>query len=68
MTMRILVNGLEEEVAGDLALAGYLDEKGLDRRFLVVEYNGEALPREDFERVVLRDGDRLELVRPVAGG
>jgi thiamine biosynthesis protein ThiS len=41
---------------------------GLDGRFLVVEYNGSPLPREEFDRVVLAEDDRLELVRPVAGG
>jgi thiamine biosynthesis protein ThiS len=35
---------------------------------VVVEYNGEALLRDQFEQVQLREGDRLEVVLPVAGG
>jgi sulfur carrier protein len=34
----------------------------------VVERNGEALVRSELDGVVLADGDRLELVRAVAGG
>jgi thiamine-phosphate pyrophosphorylase len=33
-----------------------------------VEHNGEPLERARYEEVVLADGDRLELVRAVAGG
>jgi 2-iminoacetate synthase len=36
--------------------------------YLVVEYNGEPLGRDRFDGLALVDGDRLELVRPVAGG
>jgi sulfur carrier protein len=34
----------------------------------VVERNGEALVRSEMDAVTLADGDRLELVRAVAGG
>ncbi|MDP8956251.1 MAG: sulfur carrier protein ThiS [Actinomycetota bacterium] len=42
--------------------------RGLDPQFVVAEHNGEPLERARYEEVVLRDGDRLELVRAVAGG
>jgi sulfur carrier protein len=35
---------------------------------VVVEYNGEALTTAEGRAVRLRAGDRLELVRAVAGG
>jgi thiamine biosynthesis protein ThiS len=35
---------------------------------VVVELNGEPLAREKYEDLKLEDGDRLELVRAVAGG
>jgi thiamine biosynthesis protein ThiS len=34
----------------------------------VVERNGDPVPRADVDIVVLGEGDRLELVRAVAGG
>lgn len=66
--MKIFVNGAAETVDGPLTLEALIEAKGLDRRFLVVEHNGAPVPREDLATVKLRDGDRLELVRPVAGG
>ncbi|MFN2589397.1 MAG: MoaD/ThiS family protein [Actinomycetota bacterium] len=35
---------------------------------MVVERNGEPLERRRYEETGLADGDRLELVRAVAGG
>ena len=68
MNMQVIVNGQAREVSGHARLTDLLDELGLDRRYLVVEYNGEPLGRKRFDGLVLVDGDRLELVRPVAGG
>jgi sulfur carrier protein len=68
VTIRIRVNGRERRVGDGTRLTDLIESLGLDRRFLVVEYNGEPRSRQDFDAVVLREGDRLELVRPVAGG
>ena len=66
--MRVIVNGKAHELPEPAHLVDLLDELGIDRRYLVVEYNGEPLGRDRFDGLALADGDRLELVRPVAGG
>jgi thiamine biosynthesis protein ThiS len=68
MSMRVTVNGKARELAEHAQLVDLLHEMGLDRRYLVVEYNDEPLGHDRFDELVLADGDRLELVRPVAGG
>ena len=40
----------------------------LDPRFVIVEHNGEPVERKRYAYVVVAAGDRLELVRAVAGG
>ena len=40
----------------------------LDPLYVVAEHNGQALLRKKYQEVILQDGDRLELVRAVAGG
>ena len=62
------VNGTARCVAQGSSLLSLLADLELDPRFLVVEYNGEPLHRDQHEGIVLADGDRLELVRPIAGG
>jgi len=66
--MRVTVNGGDREVPDGLGLVALLAELGLRPGTVVVEHNGEALVRSELVAVVLADGDRLELVRAVAGG
>ena len=66
--IRVKVNGRWMELPGKCTLPALLDLLGFDRRYLVVEHNGEPQGRESFDTLVLMEGDQLELVRPVAGG
>ncbi len=66
--MRVTANGKIYEVRAGTTVAGFIRDRDLDPQFVVVEYNGEPLERAKYEDVTLADGDRLELVRAVAGG
>ncbi|MGH2723788.1 MAG: sulfur carrier protein ThiS [Actinomycetota bacterium] len=65
---RITANGRKFEVDGSMSVAAFVRLRGLDPRYVVVERNGEPLERARYDEVELADGDRLELVRAVAGG
>jgi thiazole synthase len=64
----IRLNGTSREVAADVTIDALLGELDLDARWVIAELNGEPLPRDRFTTVTLSDGDRLEIVRAVAGG
>jgi sulfur carrier protein len=66
--MRVLANGKPYEVNADTTVASFIRERDLDPLFVVVEWNGEPLERARYGEVRLSEGDRLELVRAVAGG
>lgn len=66
--MLLTVNGERREVPDGMNLSGLLDSLGLSGAALVVERNGHVVARQDAQRVILEDGDRLELVRFVGGG
>jgi sulfur carrier protein len=51
-----------------MTVAAFVRSRDLDPRYVVVERNGGPLERSRYEEVELADGDRLELVRAVAGG
>jgi thiamine biosynthesis protein ThiS len=46
----------------------FLVAQGLLPRSVVVEHNGEAVAPSEFSRRQLNAGDRLEIVKIVAGG
>lgn len=66
--IRITANGRPLDLEEGSSVADLIRSRGLDPRFVVVELNGEPLERSRYEEVGLSDGDRLELVRAVAGG
>ena len=66
--MQLTVNGRASEVADGTTLLELIEQLGLRPGSVVVEHNGTALLRGELGGAVLADGDRLELVRAVAGG
>ncbi len=68
MKMRITVNGNPREVAEGQPLPALLADLGAAAEHVAVEHNGAVVERADLAGVVLRAGDRLEIVRFVGGG
>lgn len=66
--MRVIANGKPIDLETRTTIAEFIRARGLDPRYVVVERNGEAMERRRYNETHLADGDRLELVRAVAGG
>ncbi|MDX1623403.1 MAG: sulfur carrier protein ThiS [Gemmatimonadota bacterium] len=66
--LEITVNGERREAEPGATVAGFLERHDLDPDVVVVERNGEILPREAFGRTELEPGDVLEVVHFVGGG
>jgi sulfur carrier protein len=66
--MQVTSNGKPLEVPDGCTLDDMLQLLGLGAKWVVVERNGEPVNRRDIPSTVLEPGDRLELVRAVAGG
>jgi sulfur carrier protein len=66
--MLLTVNGAAREVVDGTSLPQLVEQLGLRVGSVVVEHNGTALLRSEVVATELNDGDRLELVRAVAGG
>ena len=66
--MQITANGEPFTVADSLSLEAFLAQQGQALGRVVVELNGAALPPSQQKETILQDGDRLEIVRIVAGG
>lgn len=66
--MLLTMNGRPSEVAGGTDPVELLTSLGLRPGSVVVEHDGTALLRSELAVTPLCEGDRLELVRAVAGG
>ena len=67
-TGTVIANG--QPLAADLpcTVEHFLVAQHLLPRSVVVEHNGEAVAPSEFSRRILEAGDRLEIVKIVAGG
>ncbi len=66
--MKVLANGEPVELADGATVDDLLTALGLGGKWVIVERNGEPVPRAALGTTVLAEGDRVELVRAVAGG
>lgn len=64
----IIANGHPVEAQLPCTIEAFLVAQNLLPRSVVVEHNGEAVAPSEFARRQLNDGDRLEIVKIVAGG
>jgi len=64
----VTANGEEKTVTLPCSLEEFLSSQNLLPRSVVVELNGEAVAPSEFGGRALRAGDRLEIVKIVAGG
>jgi thiazole synthase len=67
--MQVIVNQQPCEFDSDtVPLCAVLDTRGVPESGVAVALNGQVVPRATWPKVFLSDGDRLELVKVVAGG
>jgi len=64
----VIANGQQVRSQFPCSIEQFLIAQNLLPRSVVVEHNGEAVTPSEFSRRQLRAGDRLEIVKIVAGG
>ncbi|MDQ2867220.1 MAG: sulfur carrier protein ThiS [Verrucomicrobiota bacterium] len=65
--MSVLVNGERRETPDGTTVSALVAQLELVPATVLIEHNGVALHRREWERVLV-EGDRLEFLRVVAGG
>ena len=66
--MTILLNGENVDSRDAKTIAELIERYDLPPQSILVEHNGLALNRRDWPQRSLAEGDRIELIRVVAGG
>jgi sulfur carrier protein len=67
MEIEVRINGTVEQLK-ECTIKTLVAGKGLDAASLVVEYNGRIVKQADWSKVLLEQGDVLELLNFVGGG
>ena len=64
----VIVNDEPHTLPDGCSVTAMLESMELGPKWVVVERNGEPVEKRDMASTVLANGDRIELVRAVAGG
>jgi thiamine biosynthesis protein ThiS len=64
----VIANGKRVDAQLPCSIEQFLVAQGLLPRSVVVEHNGDAVAPSEFARRNVAPGDRLEIVKIVAGG
>ena len=66
--MTITLNGDQFELGQPLTVSALLARLEIDARRVAVEHNLVVLKRDAFDRVIVQEGDAVEIVNFVGGG
>ena len=66
--MRILLNGERADTRGAVNVAELVERYQMSPQAILIEHNGIALHPREWGQRSLAEGDRIEIVRVVAGG
>lgn len=66
--MKLQINGEGHDFSAPLTLQTLLERLGMKADRVAVELNRDIVPRDQWAKTALNDGDRLEIVHFVGGG
>jgi len=66
--MQIEVNGVKKEVLAGTTIDGLVTELKIVSERVAVELNLSIIARNQFNQVILKEGDRVEIINFVGGG
>lgn len=66
--MNVYINGESREILTARTVTELVEELGLPAPMLLIEHNGVALRRSEWESHSLAENDRIEMMRIAAGG
>ena len=64
----VKVNGEEVNIVNVMSLEEFLINEGYSLEKIVIELNGEIVPKAQYKQTNIKDGDSLEVITFVGGG
>ena len=66
--MKITINGHVVDVPDGLSVDGLLSHLNVKPAYTAVALNREVTPKSAYASMQIKEGDRIEIVRPMGGG
>lgn len=66
--IKIQINGETKEITGELNLSNLLEYLALPSERIAIELNKQVVRKKDWENILIKDADKIEIVHFVGGG
>jgi sulfur carrier protein len=66
--MKLVVNGEEHELPAPVTVAGLVERMATGDRGVAVAVDAEVVPRGEWERTELGEGQKVEILAAIQGG
>ena len=63
-----VICGKNAPEADGMKISEYIGKAGYTKGRIAVEYNGEILPKENYDKTVIASSDNIEIVEFMGGG
>ena len=66
--IKIYLNGKENKIEKNKTINDLLDSQGLKEKMSAVAINMKIIHKKDYNKTIIMEEDRIEIVKPVGGG
>ena len=66
--INIFLNGKETKLDKSISISEFLESQNLDRKMIAVAINMKIIHKNEYDKTILLESDKVEIVRPVGGG
>lgn len=66
--MTVFINGEKREIGEGVSLLSFIKQEGVETKIMAAAINMQIVKKDDWEKRLLEEGDKLELLQFVGGG
>jgi len=64
----LYLNGIKKSLDQEIDLSTFLENEEMLNKKIAVAINGLVIQKYEYEKIILHDGDKIEIVHAVGGG
>ena len=64
----LYLNGVKISIEKEIDITTFLKNQNLSQKKIAIAVNGSIIPKKEYEKIILKEGDKIEIVQAVGGG
>ena len=66
--MNIVLNNEIDQVHDGMTIEQLLHKRNITSKYIAIEVNRKIVPKSDYKKYILYDGDKIEIITAIGGG